>query len=227
MSGRYGIFYEEKEVVTACMDNDVARFFEGTIMVVSFHRSLIIMTIGIVTLSCDALSQPIAVQVNGLDRYCAHTASAVPPDGFHQEATIKSTWNNVFVDFDDFPVTPPDGNPDSSAQWIYTTAQENPAPGFYMTDYDCGGWRTASAYPAPNDTIYNCLYQYLCTDNTSHIGYSTYGYLEIDAANAVRGNCLRACVTGAVNSTGTYGELVTTKQHYLDFLAFDFRFNVG
>lgn len=147
-------------------------------MVLLFHRFHIIMTIAIVTLSCDALSQPIAVQVNGLDWYCAHTVSAAPPDGFNQEATIKSIWNNVFVDFDDLPVTPPDANPGSSAQWIYTTAQENPAPGFYMTDYDCGGWRTASAYPAPNDTFYNCFYQFLNTYNSSHMGFSTYGYLE-------------------------------------------------
>ena len=136
-----------------------------------------------------------------------------------------------YVDFNDFPKTEPDAVPGSSNDWIYTTAQTNPQPGYYMTTYDSAGWRTRNAYPEPNAAVHDLFYRYGSLPyNSSHMGFETYGYLEIDGTRAVVGNSLRYRVTGGKNANtcpdGNSGPLpcnasglkVTTKEGYLDYI---------
>jgi hypothetical protein len=124
-----------------------------------------------------------------------------------------------FADFDVIPATAANENPEDGGSWLYTTATINRDPVYNMTTYDWAGWRNTIPYPGPNDNLHSFFYLYLNRYNSAHMGFSTYGYLEIDDSVAVQGNSLKYRVTGGVNSCGTAGTLVTTKQHYLDSLA--------
>ncbi|MBN1669462.1 MAG: hypothetical protein JXR37_00405 [Kiritimatiellae bacterium] len=126
---------------------------------------------------------------------------------------------SVFVSFDELPATPPDGVPGSGGAWLYTTATINPDPAYVMTTSDWAGWRSTNAYPAPNPSIRNMLYLYFTTTDNTHMGFGTYGYLEIDATNTVSGHSLRYVVTGGVNPAGTNGWKVTTRAQYTNSVA--------
>ncbi len=141
------------------------------------------------------------------------------PGDHGREEKAKSVSSSLFSDFDDLPVTVEDENPGDGGQWLYTTADINPDPTCPMTVNDWAGWRSSTHYPEPNEGVSDIFYLYLNTYNSSHMGFSTYGYLDIDGTNAIRGNSLRYRVTGGINSSGTYGLEVTAKQHYLGFLA--------
>ncbi len=136
-----------------------------------------------------------------------------------------------YLDFNDFPGTAPDEIPGSSASWIYTTARTNPNPAYYMTAYDSAGWRTQNHYPAPNGTIHDLFYRYASLAyNSPHMGFETYGYLEIDNNRAVIGKSLRYLVTGGKNSNtcpdgnsgglpcNAHGLQVGCKEGYLDYI---------
>ena len=119
-----------------------------------------------------------------------------------------------FVDFEDLPPTPPQKIPDGGGDWLYTTARINSNGLYYMSQYDCAGWRSTNGY----GSIFNFFYLYLDTYNSDHMGWETWGFLDIDATNAIRGNSLRYYVTGGKNSFSTNGLLVTTKSHYTNYL---------
>lgn len=125
----------------------------------------------------------------------------------------------TFMDFDALPPTPADQSPGDGGGWLYTTAQANPDPAYVMTAQDWAGWRNTRAYPAPNDAIHDLFYTYINSYNSDHMGYATYGYLEVVSHTAILGRALRHRTTGAHNGTQPIGEIVATKQHYLDFLA--------
>ncbi|MEW6219219.1 MAG: fibronectin type III domain-containing protein [Thermodesulfobacteriota bacterium] len=139
------------------------------------------------------------------------TPATAGPDSFDSRVFLAS--------FDELPVTGAAEIPGDGGDWLYTTASSHPDPTLPMTTNDWAGWRSTVPYPAPHDGIAGFFYQYLNTYNSAHMGFSTYGFLEIDGEQAVRGHSLRFRVTGGVNSTGTHGELVTSKEHYLDLLA--------
>ncbi|HPA45804.1 MAG TPA: S8 family serine peptidase [bacterium] len=123
----------------------------------------------------------------------------------------------VYATFDDLPPTGPNDSPGDSADWIYTTAGIHPDTTYPMTNYDWAGWRKSAGYASPNGNIRNFFYLYLNTYNSSHMGFSTYGYLEIDDLVAVQGNSLRYTVTGGINESGTFGLPVTTKEQFLSY----------
>jgi len=127
-----------------------------------------------------------------------------------------------FINFNDLPNTNQDSIPGSSLNWIYTTTETNPDSDFKMTEYDNAGWRAASPYPEDSD-MYNSFYLYVNGYNSPHMGYSTWGYLEIDSLNSVIGNSLRYLVTGGKNTNNPNGVglPVSTKEQYLRYLEND------
>ncbi len=150
---------------------------------------------------------------------------------FPASSTARADSTTPYLDFNDFPVTAPDAIPGSSTDWIYTTAQTNPMPGYYMTTYDNAGWRTQNGYPDPDGSVHDLFYKISnSVYNSAHMGFETYGYLEIDGQEAVRGNSLRFRVTGGKNTTtcpdgnsggapcNASGLETTTKEHYLDWI---------
>ena len=126
----------------------------------------------------------------------------------------------TLIDFNDLPATGSKEVPGSSDSWIYTTQETNPSSEYKMTQYDRAGWRKSESYI--NDNVNNYFYIYLNTHNNYHMGWETYGYLEISDSNTISGNSLKYVVTGGKNGeTGedsSSGERVTTKEQYLDYL---------
>lgn len=114
----------------------------------------------------------------------------------------KSAWpdepTNVWHNFDGLPATTGDEIPGSGESWLYTTATQNPDNNYGMTVYDQAGWRSTHSYPN-NTNIFNFFVLYPNFYYSDHMGWPTYGYLEIDDQNALRGNSLRYRVTGGVN----------------------------
>jgi len=135
-------------------------------------------------------------------------------------AQPKVIYSAVFNNFDTLPVTEPNQIPGSGGNWLYTTAKANPNNQFPMTTYDIAGWRSNLSYQLhPN--IYNFFRIYLNTYNSSHMGFETYGFFEIDDQNAARGNSLKYTITGGKNNAtlpNANGLKITTKQHYLDYI---------
>lgn len=118
-------------------------------------------------------------------------------------ATINTGWSqaqsDTWMNFDELPVTAENNIPGSGGKWLYTTATQNPDNFYGMTAYDRAGWRSTDSYPT-NKNVFNffCLYpNYYYSD---HMGWPTYGYLEIDDRVAVKGKSLKYRVTGGVNA---------------------------
>lgn len=142
-------------------------------------------------------------------------------------ASVSTT---VYISFDNFPSTLKNQIPGSSLDWIYTSATTNPQPGIFMTSYDSCGWRSQTTYPAPDNNVYDLFYRYNTTTNSNHMGFETYGFLEIDKKRAVKGKSLRYVVTGGKNSStcpdgnngpapcNANGLEVKAKEHYLQYL---------
>lgn len=160
---------------------------------------------------------------------------------------------DVWMNFDQLPVTSQDEIPGSGGGWLYTTATQNPDSSFGMTVYDRAGWRDSVSYP-DNPDVFDFFVLYPNYYYSDHMGWPSYGYLEIDDQNVIKGNSLKYRITGGVNSLtcpcgqdelcnysetlvcvenglpcvegetmpcSSNGLHVTTKQHYLDYLADD------
>ncbi len=124
----------------------------------------------------------------------------------------------VFMDFDALPQTETTAEPGDGGDWWYTTKFIHSNSLYYMTIYDCAGWRSTNGYASAQGIIFNSFNLYLNTYNSSHMGFATYGYLEIDGTNAIQGNSLRYTITGGVNGLGTNGLPLTTKAHYTNYI---------
>ncbi|MCG8567357.1 MAG: hypothetical protein MI747_19980 [Desulfobacterales bacterium] len=117
------------------------------------------------------------------------------------------TWLN----FDAFVPTPPDQAPEHASDgWRYKP----------LAIFSRGGtgWADSRHYP-DKPGVYNYFKSYSCTYNNPHMGFETYGFLEIDSHTAVRGNSLRFVATGGVNSKGQHGLAVHSKDGYLKMRA--------
>lgn len=126
--------------------------------------------------------------------------------------------DSTLVDFNDFTVTDSLSNPRSAPNWLYTTGDSNTVPATYMSTNDMAGWVSTRTY---SSTVNDYFYSYLNGYNSEHMGFSTYGFLDI-TSNGVVGNALRYYITGGKNTVSMpngCGNYITTKQHYLDSLA--------
>ncbi len=125
---------------------------------------------------------------------------------------------DVWIDFDDLPATAGTNEvPGSSNNWIYMSP--------YSASYtvDTCGWISSVGYTSsPN--IHNSFKWYLNGYNTAHMGFSTYGFLDIDESVAVKGHSLRLTITGGKDEDGCenvpcqHGLEVLNKEQYLDYL---------
>lgn len=131
-------------------------------------------------------------------------------------------WPAEWMTFDELPATYSNAVPGSSAAWLYTTKELHSNANYGMTKYDSCGWRNTNAYPMPFTNSFNYFYLYPATDNNTHKGFETYGYLEVDAGNVVAGHSLKFVVTGGKNTYATNGTTylqtnglrVAAKAHY-------------
>lgn len=105
---------------------------------------------------------------------------------------------DVWMNFDNLPATPKTEIPGSGDGWLYTTAKVNPDNSFGMTVYDRAGWRNSKSYQG-NANVFNYFSLYPNYYYSDHMGWPTFGYLEIDNQKAIHGNSLRYRVTGGVN----------------------------
>ena len=120
-----------------------------------------------------------------------------------------------FLTFDDFPATSPEAVPGDSIVWQYSSKATNPSP--YISS--CG-WISDNTY---DSGIFN-LFNLYSSDayNSDHMGYNTYGYLEIDDKEAVRGRSLRITTTGGKKGEGCdsapceFGVELHSKEEYLN-----------
>lgn len=124
---------------------------------------------------------------------------------------VTSSYASAFLNFDDFPVTPALGTPGNSPTWTYVPELM----------YGNAGWQTAGATK-------NYFFRYNNTYNNSHMGFETYGYLEIDGEKAVHENSLRYVITGGKNSTtcpdsstncNAFGTKLLNKETYVSEIA--------
>ena len=118
-----------------------------------------------------------------------------------------------FLTFDDLPVTEASKTPGNGGTWVYSSPHTNPSDVIGPT---CGWYNTAH-YPN-NPNIFNYFKYYSAGYNNSHMGWETYGFLEIDKATAVHGNSLKVTVTGGMNSKGQHGARLYNKEKYLDLI---------
>lgn len=127
----------------------------------------------------------------------------------------------VFYDFDNLPPTAPNEIPKSGGGFLYTTESVNPDKNYTMTLYNRSGWRSTAGYP-DNDSIKDYFFKHSISNNSSHLGFENYGYLEIDDATSIKGNSLRYRITGGKNYStlpNANGLQLHTKKEYLDYLA--------
>ncbi|MBI2567507.1 MAG: hypothetical protein HYV63_10790 [Candidatus Schekmanbacteria bacterium] len=126
-----------------------------------------------------------------------------------------------FQTFDDFPPTGASEAPAGGGGWTYSSSRTNP----YETIPRCGFWNLT---PYTTDSaIRDQISYYFNTYNSVHMGFATYGYLEVDAGTAVSGRSLRLTVTGgktledpadAYSSVVTVGMELTSKEEYLELV---------
>jgi len=168
----------------------------------------------------DIIGNPIPIIINDQGYKIPLSGSPIYLTGGFSSSniTLNATWATPFVTFDDLPATASNSLPGSSSDWLYTTATINPDITYNMTIYDLAGWRNTNTYPYPFNQFCSYFYQYLNTYNSSHMGFSTYGYSEIDPSNVIHGSSLRFTTTGGVNLDGTNGLRVTTKAQYTNYL---------
>lgn len=116
--------------------------------------------------------------------------------------TVEICWSDnnpdIWINFDNLPATAGDDIPGSGGEWLYTTATQNPDKSYGMTAYDRAGWRSSQSYQ-DRSNVYNYFSLYPNYYYSDHMGWPTYGYLEIDDQVAIKGNSLRYRVTGGVN----------------------------
>lgn len=128
---------------------------------------------------------------------------------FVNDFSIASIYNN----FDSIPATSQNGVPGSGGGWSYSSSVTKPSSGISTC-----GWIRSETYSA-NPTIFDFFNYYRNGYNNSHMGFETYGFMEIDNRTAVQGNSLRITVTGGMNNDGQWGIPLFNKESYLSILA--------
>jgi len=127
----------------------------------------------------------------------------------------SDSLNTIWLSFDNFNVTDEKDIPQGSisGEWEY-------ASGHGVNDFNgnikTSGWYNIHNYPSSNTQDY--FVWYLNGYNSDHMGYSAYGYLEIDNLMAIKGNSLKLVTTGGYNSTGEHGIKVTNKERYIELV---------
>lgn len=117
-----------------------------------------------------------------------------------------------FMDFDTLPTTSTSGIPGDGGGWEYGSDVTNPEFGIIAS-----GWRKTVGY-AIDQTYHESFYAHLNTNN-DHLGYSTYGYVEIDSSFAVSGKSLKYTVTGGYKpfpiDPVEFGSQILSKEDFL------------
>ena len=122
-----------------------------------------------------------------------------------------SDGGKVWADFNSFVPTLADQLPQDSVDgWRYTSRK--------LFAKASSGWAQSRTY-ADDPFVYDYFKSYNCTYNNAHMGFETYGYLEIDGLSAVRGNSLRFVATGGINSKGKHGLPLFSKDTFLKMRA--------
>lgn len=121
----------------------------------------------------------------------------------------SSAFPENYIDFDSIAGTAPLGVPQDGGSWHYESNATNK-----IAEISSCGWYDSTRYPT-NSNIFDFFYWYVNTYNNDHMGWTTYGYLEIDSSIAVKGNSLRLHTTGGVNSDGAQGTAIFSKEAYL------------
>ena len=128
--------------------------------------------------------------------------------------TSNYSGGAVFLNFDTFVPTPGGKLPENSLNgWKYHPSSTE------INSYLSGtsGWMDSISYPQ-DKKVFNLFKRYKCTYNSGHMGYETYGFLEIDNKVAVKGNSLKIITTGGVNQSGIHGEKLNSKSEYFKLL---------
>lgn len=97
---------------------------------------------------------------------------------------------SIFQNFDSFPATKGDEIPSGGDGWQYSSDKTNINPNIARN-----GWIDSKLY-GPGNNVQNLVNYYLDTYNSTHMGFETYGYMEIDGTHAVSGNSLKITITG-------------------------------
>ena len=130
-------------------------------------------------------------------------------------STTNSYALGVYLDFDNFNVTPSDGVPAGATDGSWTYHSTTTDPWSWISHH---GWRDETEIETG---IYQYLAFYFSDGNDLHIGMQTYGFMEIDDQNAVRGNSLKITTTGGVDDADLatqLGSVVLNKEQYLSIL---------
>ena len=130
-------------------------------------------------------------------------------------STTNSYAIGVYQNFDNIPATSINGIPADSTdrKWTYRSSSNNPWP---YIQYN--GWRNETEI-APG--IYQYITYIINGYNSLHMGFETYGFMEISDQNAVKGNSLKITTTGGINNEVTKAKLglrVENKEQYLSLL---------
>lgn len=128
-------------------------------------------------------------------------------------AESKSNYKDgsVFINFDEFVPTTEEKLPDNSKDgWVYSSnlKKEN----IYLSS-TCGWFDTKKYADFPH--AFNFFKKFKCDYNNAHMGFETFGFLEIDPENALIGNSLKYVTTGGINSSGKHGQRLHSKDEYL------------
>lgn len=119
----------------------------------------------------------------------------------------------VYQNFDNFPPTGINEKPsdETNGTWTYHSGRTDPWP---YIQYN--GWRD-EAEIAPG--IYQYITYTINSYNSLHMGFETYGFMEIDDQKAVKGNSLKITTTGGINDETTLKRLgirVENKEEYIE-----------
>lgn len=124
-----------------------------------------------------------------------------------EQKLIPSNYDTgtVFQNFDNFQPTGEKSEPqDSTDGWRYES--KNSCKFVNSTPYK------------QNQKTFNFISNYVCKYNNAHMGYTTFGFPEIDGIEAIKGNSLKFVTTGGVNNTGEHGKPLHNKKTYLEYL---------
>lgn len=134
--------------------------------------------------------------------------------GFSSAFESNYLNGSVFLNFDAFVPTPGEKLPEDSLNgWKYYPSSTGSNSNLSGTS----GWINSTPYPQTKQ-IFDLFKIFRCTYNSDHMGYETYGFLEIDNKVAVKGNSLKIITTGGVNQSGIHGEKLNGKSEYFKIL---------
>lgn len=120
----------------------------------------------------------------------------------------------VFVNFNTFVADTDTSVPSDSSdgEWSFSSPTTN--PNGYISAYGGSGWMSTRSFASGSYTdVYKYVRNYMAEGNNAHMGYSTYGYLDI-SGDGVIGNCLRWTTIGGYDDLGEHGGYVSNKEAY-------------